>query len=120
MIQTKQPISYEDRGDKESILLVEIDSFKTTKEGTTYLVHDWVFVDGVKTIHNAKEVFYPNAQMDAISAYIDANNDFTGLTKTQREWAKIKIALMLDTQTNLLETGKTIYKLTPQDWEFSI
>ncbi len=96
-----------------------IHSYSATPTGATYLVNDYAIVDGKDEIISAKEVSYSNAQIDQLSAYIESTTDFTGFTKTQREWAKIKIGLMIDTQTNLLESGKTIYKLTPQDWEFS-
>lgn len=119
MIKTKQPIIYEDRGEKSSILEIEIHSFSTDKTGITYLVHDFVYIDGVKTIYKAKNVFYPNAQIDGLDEYISANHDFTGLSKTETEWKKLQIGLMLDTQTNLFESGKTIYRLLPNDWEFT-
>lgn len=120
MIQTKQPIVYGDRGDKTAVIKIVIHSYSATPNDVTYLVNDYAVKNGVEEIISAKEVTYSNEQIDNLSAYIDSQNDFSALTKTQKEWAKIKIGLMLDTQTNLLETGKTIYKLTPQDWEFSI
>jgi hypothetical protein len=42
-----------------------------------------------------------------------------GLSKTDKEWKKRQIALLIDTQTNLLPSGTTIYGLQPNDWEFS-
>jgi hypothetical protein len=119
MIQTKQPIVYGDRSDKTAKIKIVIHSYSATPTGATYLVNDYAVIDGKDEIISAKEVSYSNEQIDQLSAYIDSTTDFTGFTKTQKEWAKIKIGLMIDTQTNLLESGKTIYKLTPQDWEFS-
>ena len=119
MIQTKMAIVYGDRSNKSAIIKIDIHSFSTTKDGTIYLVNDYAVINGIDEIISAKEVAYTNDQIDNLNAYIEANNDFTGLTKTQKDWQKIKIGLMLDTQTNLLASGKTIYKLTPSDWEFS-
>lgn len=121
MIQTKEPIVYGDRSDKVAIIKVSIKSFFTTKDKVTYLVEDYAINElGEEEIISAKEVEYSNEQIDQLSAYIDSQNDFSALTKTQREWEKVKIGLMIDTQTQLLPSGKTIYKLTPQDWEFSV
>jgi hypothetical protein len=119
MIQTKQPIIYEDRGDKSSIVTIEIDSYVVNKEGYVLLVNDYVEILGHKECYKAKNVKYSNAQIDALSAYIDENFDLSGLSKTAKEWKKLQIALMVDTQTNLLNSGLTIYRLTPDDWEFT-
>jgi len=120
MIQTKFPIVYQDRGDAEAIIKLEIFSFYAEKEKTVYLVHDYTIIDDVQEIYKAKEVAYSNQQINDIDAFILANYNLSGLSKTEREWKKIAIALMLDTKTNLLEnSGKTIYRLEPDDWEFS-
>ncbi len=120
MIQTIQPFFYEDRGDKIAKIKIEIESFATTKTGVVYKVNDWAIQeDGTRTLYKTKEVSYSNETINQLDAYISANNDFTGMTKTEREWAKMKIALMLDTQTNLLGSGTTIYRLNPSDWEFT-
>lgn len=120
MIQTKTAFFYEDRGDKLAKIKVEIDSYSTDKNGTSYIVNDWaVQEDGTKTLYKTKTVRYSNETIDNLDAYISANNDFKGMTKTEREWNKLKFALMLDTQTNLLGNGTTIYRLQPSDWEFS-
>lgn len=120
MIQTIQPFFYEDRGDKIAKIKIEIESFTIDKLGATYKVNDWAIQeDGTRTLYKSKEVRYSNEQIDNLESYIMANNDFTGKTKTQREWAKMKIALMLDTRTNLLSSGTTIYRLNPSDWEFT-
>jgi hypothetical protein len=120
MIQTIQPFFYEDRGDKIAKIKIEIESFATTKTGVVYKVNDWaVEEDGTRTLYKTKDVPYSNETINGLDAYISANNDFTGMTKTEREWAKMKVALMLDTQTNLLGSGTTIYRLNPSDWEFT-
>jgi len=54
-----------------------------------------------------------------MNAYLEANYDFSGMSKKEVDYAKLGLALMLDTKTNLLASGKTIYRVTPNDWEFS-
>jgi hypothetical protein len=120
MIQTKTEFFYEDRGDKVAKIKVEIDSFQTDKNGVTYNVNDWaISSDGTKILYKQKSVRYTNEQINQLDAYISSTNDFSGLTKTEKEWKQLQIALMIDTQTNLLNSNTTIYRLQPSDWEFS-
>lgn len=121
MIQTKTPIVYGARNDKNGVIVVEVIPLMTTDLGTNYLVNDWAKVDNELIINNAKEVFYDNSKINQIDAYIEANFSamITGLSKTEKEWKKRQIALMIDTQTNLLPSGTTIYGLEPSDWEFT-
>ena len=121
MIQTKTPIVYGARNDKNGIIVVEAIPLMTTDLGTNYLVNDWAKVGDELVINNAKEVFYDNAKINQIDAYIEVNfqSMIAGLSKTEKEWKKRQIALMLDTQTNLLPSGTTIYGLQPNDWEFT-
>jgi hypothetical protein len=121
MIQTKQPIVYGARNDKNGIIIVEAIPLMTTDLGTNYLVNDWAKVGEELVVNNAKEVFYDNAKINQVDAYIEANFQpmLVGLFKTEKEWKKRQIALMLDTQTNLLPSGTTIYGLEPNDWEFT-
>lgn len=121
MIQTKTPIVYGARNDKNGIIVVEVIPLMTTNLGTNYLVNDWVKVDSELVINSAKEVFYTNDKINQIDAYIESNFQqmLIGLSKTDKEWKKRQIALMLDTQTNLLPNGTTIYGIQPSDWEFS-
>jgi hypothetical protein len=119
MIQTKQPIFYEKRGDRQSIVIIEIDSYVVDKEGYLLTVSDYVLIDGIKVRHNEKIVRYFNEQINQLSDYIDANYDLSGLSKSDKDAKKIQIGLFIDTTTNLLETSKTIYRLEPTDWEMT-
>jgi len=120
MIQTKLPIIYGSRNEKKGIIKIEVRPETPTKEGTEYLVIDWDTAD-TKDAYFSKKVFYDNAKIEQLDAYIEANysEELAGLTKAEKEWKKIQIGLMIDTQTNLLPSGKTIYGLNPEDWEFT-
>lgn len=121
MIQTKTEIVFGGRDDKNGIIKIEVAPQRTTKEGTFYLVNDWSIIDGVQEMYKSKIVFYDNNKINQLDAYIEGNYSelLNGLDRTDREWKKMQIGLMIDTQTNLLSNGKTIYSLTPDDWEFS-
>ena len=123
MIQTKTAFHYEDRGDKIAKIKVEIQSFTgSLNDGIIYEVTDWAIAeDGTRTLHKQKTVKYTNEQIDQLDAYIEGNfaKALLGLSKSEKERKKIQLALMIDTQNNLLSSGYTIYRLTPEDWEFS-
>ncbi|TDD77144.1 hypothetical protein [Flavobacterium caseinilyticum] len=119
MIRTTEEVYYEDRGPKKSIIETEIFSYSVTHEGINLLIHDYVFVDGVKTIHKATEDFYSTLEMDTLDAYLFSDHDFSGMTKSEIDWKKLKEALMFDTQYVLFPDGLTLYRTNPNIWEFT-
>jgi len=120
MIQTKFPIIYGDRDERMGQIMIEVRPQEMTKLGQNYLVIDWdITTPDNPVAWKSKVVFYDNNKIEEVNNYLMANNDFTGMTKPEREWKKVILALMLDTQTNLLPSGKTIYRLNPENWEFS-
>jgi hypothetical protein len=120
MIQTKQQITYGDRDEKQGVILIEVRPLEMTKEGQKYLVIDWDISKEPKEAWKSKEVFYDNDKINQVDAYLESTNDFSEMTKIEKEWRKIQLGLMLDTQTNLLVSGKTIYGINTNDWVFSI
>ncbi|WP_281225358.1 hypothetical protein [Flavobacterium aquiphilum] len=119
MIQTKTAIVYGDRSEKTGVIKVEVRPLETTNEGTRYLVIDW----DISNLNNdpifSKEVFWTNQEIDVMDSYLEQNNDFSALTKSEKEMKKIQLALYFDTMYNLLPSGKTIYRLTADDWELT-
>jgi hypothetical protein len=120
MIQTKTPIVYGDRSERTGIIRVEVRPLTTTVDGCKLLVVDWDTTSESLDPIFSKEVFYSNEKIDQIDAYLESTNDFSAMTKSEKESRKLQLALMLDTQTNLLPSGKTIYRLTPNDWELTL
>lgn len=119
MIQTKQQIVYGERDEKQGVIMIEVRPLEQTKGGNKYLVIDWDISKEVPQVWKSKEVFYTSEKINEVNDYLEENHDFSNMTKCERDWEKVKLALMLDTQNNLLESGKTIYGLNPEDWEFS-
>ena len=121
MIQTKEIIAYGNRSDKQGKVKIEIRPVLVSENGTKYLVIDWDITLNSTDPIQSKEVFYTNEMIDGLDAFIEGNypDILVGLTRTQKEKKKLQIALMIDTQTNLLQSGTTIYHLTPSDWEFT-
>ena len=120
MIQTKTEIVYFNRSMLSARLRIEIVDPVSSQDGSiTYTVKDWaVDSEGTRThIIPSKTVTYSSEQIDQLDAFIEANYDLSGLTKTEKEYKKLQIGLIIDTQTNLLPIGLTIYGLTPNDWE---
>jgi hypothetical protein len=117
MIQTKQPI-LPNRNGVLSKLKTEVRPDERTETGRKYLVIDWNLAN-TENAYFSKYVHWTNEQIDQMDAYILANYDLSGLTREEREFKKLQISLMLDTQTNLFDGGKTIWGINPSDWEFS-
>lgn len=120
MIQTKQIIIYGDRSQYEGRVLIEARPLEMKKEGINYLVIDWDISKEPAEAISSKEVFYDNAKINQLDAYLESTNDFSQMNKSEKEWQKVKLGLMLDTKTNLRPDGKTIRGLNPDDWEFSV
>lgn len=119
MIQTKKAITYGDRSEKTGIIKVEVRQLEVKKEGIKFLVIDWdVLSTSVDPVFS-KEVFWTNQEIDNMDNYLEQNNDFSALTKSEKEVKKTQLALYFDTLFNLLPSGKTIYRLTPDDWELT-
>lgn len=124
MIQTKNIILCVARNQKFGILKMKVtEAIPDGVGGTVYTIQDSIIeTDGSETfIKPPKPVTYSKEQIDATDAYIEANfsDMLIGLTKTEKEQKKIQIGLMLDTQTNLLENGKTTWGQEPNSWEFT-
>jgi len=121
MIQTKNNIIYGDRDEKLGKIMIEVFPLRTTKEGTTYLVIDWDISKPNSDPYKSKEVFYDNDKINFLDAYIEDNfqQEISGLSKTDKEWKKMQIALMIDTTTNLFQSNKTVYGIEPSDWEYT-
>ena len=122
MIQTINEIIYGDRDDKSGKIMIEVFPLGTTREGTEYLVNDWDITNpSLPVIYKSKKVFYNNDKINMLDTYIMATyaGELIGLSKTDTEWKKMQIALMIDTQTNVFPNGNTIYRLQPSDWEFT-
>jgi hypothetical protein len=125
MIQTKQIIFYGDRSEKQGKILIEVRQLEVTKEGIKFLVIDWD-ITNIPIDPNipldpifSKEVFWTNQEINAMDSYLEQNNDFSALTKSEKEAKKMQLALYFDTIFNLLPSGKTIYRITPDDWELT-
>ena len=109
------------RASKKAFIQIEIASYQSTPEGTNYVVNDYTLTDDgqgnfSKTLINTKTVFYSAAKINMLNEYLETTHDYSGLTKIERDWAKVVEGLLLDTQTNLYEDGLTIYRLQPSDW----
>lgn len=119
MIQTKFPVICNQRNQRTAIVKVEVrPMLPTSDDGQKFLVVDWD-MDNLENALSSKEVFWTNEQINQMEDYLEANNDFSLLTRVEKERKKLQLALMIDTASNLLPNGKTIYGLTPSDWELS-
>lgn len=119
MIQSTIPVVYGARNEKTGIIKIEVRKTESSRtDGEEYLVIDWE-IENTGDAYFSKKVFWTNEQINQVNDYLESTNDFSGLSRVEIEKKKLQLALMLDTQTNLLPSGKTIYGLNPSDWEFT-
>ena len=119
MIQTKQPIVFGQRDEKQGIIKIEVRlDDDTNLDGDRFLVIDWD-LNNLKDAWYSKPVFWSNETIQQMNDYLESIYDFSGMSRKDSEYLKRVMALMIDTTTNLLPSGKTIYRQTLGDWEYS-
>lgn len=111
MIQSIKPLLYAVRdGQKKGIIVIEVVSWTVTATGITYTVNDYDVNGDIRVFISAKEVFRSWDQLNSLNDYLESLHDYAGLTKKEKEFAKVRHGLLLDTQT------KPVYGSTPEDW----
>lgn len=115
MIRSKIALAYNERsGEQRGIIQIEIDSWNTLKEVTTFNVIDYAILpSGDKLKISEKQVNRPSAEVNSIDAYLETKNDFTGMAKIDKEYLKAKLGLLLETQS------KPLYNSVAADWELT-
>lgn len=100
MIKSTIELVYDARnGEKQAIIQIEITSWVTNQIGVTYTVNDYAVGENeAKQLINTKDVFYTNEQLNQMDVLISSNTDFTGMSRTEIEWLKVKNALLYVTQ----------------------
>lgn len=119
MIQLKTPYTHIERAIPiTGTLRIEIASWNTYKDAVVYEIEDFIVDEnGAKRLINSRQKRVENTEVDQLSQAILLDNSFEGLTKTQTEWAKAKIGLLLFVQNDLVDAENTIYGQLPNDWE---
>lgn len=111
MIKSTKPLLYHARdGQKFGIIEVAINSWTTTKAGIIFTVTDYDISNGVRVFVDEKEVPRSWDQLNSLNDYLESINSYSGLTKMEMEFLKVKHGLLLDTQT------KPIYCSEASDW----
>lgn len=100
MIKSTIELIYDARnGEKIAVIQIEITNWITNQNGVTYTVNDYaVGENDAKMLINTKDVFYTSEQIDQMDALISSNTNFTGLSRTEIEWLKVKKVLHYVTQ----------------------
>lgn len=119
MIKLKTPYTHIDRAIPiTGALQIEIASWQVMKDATIYQIEDFIIDEnGAKRLINSRQKRVENAEVNQLAQLVEMDNDFTGMSKTEMEWAKAKIGLFLFVQNDLVDTEHTIYGALPNDWE---
>lgn len=111
MIQSNKPFLYDARnGEKWAIVLIEVTSWTVTGFGITYSVCDYAIANNTREFIGSKEVTRSWEQLNSLNVYLETVNDYSGMNKKDREFAKVRHGLLLETQT------MPLYGSTAQDW----
>lgn len=114
MIKSNIPLLYHTRsGEKRAIIEVAINSWQLKANGITYTITDYKIENGSREWISEKELTYSWDQLNSLNEYLDLKYDYTGLSKKQIEFLRVKHALLLETQTN------PIYLSKASDWVLS-
>jgi len=120
MIQSKFPTYYQAWGNAKAIVKLSVSTSVQEIEGIVYTVVYSAILPDEEFVIGTKPVFKNNEEIDQLNSYLESLNDYSGFSKSELEWEKIKDALLLDVQTNLYDDGKTVFRLNPEDWELSV
>jgi hypothetical protein len=100
MIKSTTELIYDARnGEKKAVIQIEIDGWIVNKDTVIYTVNDYAIGQNeAKQLINSKEVTYTVSQVNEMDLLVSASENFTGLSKMEVEWLKVKKALLLVTQ----------------------
>lgn len=114
MIKSNIPLLYDARdGEKRGTVEIAVNGWTVNKEGISYTASDYCVTDGVKTWISDKSVFRSWDQLNSLNDYLESSNDYSGLTKKQREFRKVKHGLLLETQTT------PVYGSVASNWVYT-
>jgi hypothetical protein len=119
MIKLKTPYTHIERAiPVTGTLQIEIASWQTMKDANIYQIEDFIVDENqAKRLINSRQKRVENAEVNQLAQLVEIDNEFTGMTKTETEWAKAKIGLLLFVQNDLVDSVHTIYGKLPNDWE---
>lgn len=114
MIQSKTPLLYSIRdGEKRAKILKDVVSWLTSETGITYTENEYAVTGNVRELIGTQERHRTWDQINSMQEYLEANYNYSGLNEKQREFAKVRDALLVEIQT------KPLYMSTANDWELS-
>lgn len=100
-------------------LQIEITSWITMPDCKIYTVEDFIVDENnAKRQINSRIKKVETQELEQLDSLIMMDNSFEGLGESEKEWAKVKLGLLLFIKNDLLDDGiHTIYGKLPQDWE---
>ena len=113
MIQSLKELLIDARnGEKKAKIFIEIDGYAADKYVTVYKVKDYaVDENNSKVLIASKDYRMTNEQINQADLQLHSENDFSNLSKTEREFLKIKLMLFYLTKQSPL------YCSAAEDWE---
>lgn len=113
MIRSNRELIYDARnGEKQAIIEVTVTGLATDSQGATYKVSDYAVLEEDSRMQiNQKDYRMTNEQINDADLLVRDLAVFAGLSKTERDWLKIKLMLFQLTRQS------PIYGSVASDWE---
>ncbi|MCC9072442.1 hypothetical protein LNQ49_12700 [Flavobacterium sp. F-65] len=114
MIVSTIPLLYDARnGEKKAIIEIIVTDWKVNDEGITYVAKDYAINNNIREYINEKSVLYSWDKIVSLNDYLESLYSYQNLNKKELEFAKVKHALLLETQTH------PVYGSLPVNWVLS-
>lgn len=113
MIQSTIPLLYDARnGQKQAIIEIIVPEWTVNELGITYVVHDYAITGEIREFipKDNPDRFRSWDQLNSLNDYLESTYDYSGMTKKEMEFAKLKHGLLLEAQT------KPVFGSQPNQW----
>lgn len=101
MIISTVELLYDARnGQKWAFIEMAIAEWEVSLTGIKYTVIDHAIKNDVREFISKKVVAHSWDQINSLNDYLESQNDYSGLSKKDHEFLKVKHALLLETKTN--------------------
>ena len=117
-IRSKIALTYDARNQKSDTIYIAITRWVYDQYTYNAEVVDYRKVDGVFQVISKKFKSYQKAEIDGLFSALQ-NSILPSESYSEEMDSLLTMGLLLDTRTNLLDNGKTVYGGVGSDWEIA-
>lgn len=117
-IRSKIALTYDARNQKSDTIYIAITRWTYDQYIYNAEVVDYRKVDGTYQVIEKKPKSYQRAEIDGLFSMLQ-NSILPSESYSEEMDSLLTMGLLLDTRTNLLDNGKTVYGGVPENWEIA-